>query len=107
MKGIITIRNPIGTLFSREVEVPTNHKLYECLRLKRDGRGGPLKVSLRSDFPNELECFLYRRERGKIERPVTFRFSGIKGTKVFKVTGKAWDTGKFVLWTGSFQKTGD
>ncbi len=104
MKGLIIIRDPIGTIFNGNINIPSNSKRYD-LRLKRDGRGGSLKVRVRSNTINELECF-----KGKNVTMTVFRFNGlvlVERGEANTVTGQCFDTGKYVPWTARFQKTGN
>ena len=101
MKGILTIRDPIETTFSREINIPSNRSLYEFM-VKRNGRGGSLKVRVRSESRREFECF-----KGKGLNHIAFRFKDMALGVAQTITGKNFNTGKYVLWTCCFKKTGD
>lgn len=96
MKGILTIRDPAGTLFEDTVKVSSNKKAMEQT-LKRENRGAPLKVRIKSDFPNQLSCVV-----GKGKNKVLFDFKWL--TLFSKLTGKSLWTGRFVPWSCSFKR---
>ncbi len=99
MKGQISVTDVWKKVFSGSVDVPSDGKVYEEIRLK--GGGEQIEVAIRSDSPEKLSVYISTYKKRRIERFISFDIRGIKGKKA--VVGRDWETGRFVQCSCSFQ----
>jgi len=107
MKGIITVTNPIGNVFSGMIDVKDG--LQEGVQIKRVKGGWPLIV--RTRFPGFDDCvfavYVSIKAGSKVINKIFFDFKKIQVDKTFKINGRNFSTGRITSWTCSFQKTED
>ena len=99
MRGIITIRNPIGDYLVGKINIKKKKGLQEGIKIKRVRGGWPLVADIR--FPghvDDLSIYVHRKRNGRIVDRIVFDFRKIEGTGPFQVTGKSFDTRRFVPW---------
>jgi len=107
MKIILTIKNPEGIYYSGLIETPP--KLKRFLLVNKNARRvilwkKPLRVEIRSSNRGEyqLECFVGYKRRNRVPMRA-FRFKQINPWGKNMVTGRDFNTGKFIPWSCLFE----